>query len=106
MNPNRVYLVRRARFVPFGLQVAAVALAIVLSPWWLLSIPFVVIGSVCTAPNLNLINGLLSYLSMLAGFLLIRFHEPSGLAILAGIIPSFFGSALEMRIFAKPYDMK
>ena len=100
---SKVIMVRRARFVPTGLLVAAVVLGIVLSPWWLLSIPFVAIGALFTAPNLNLVNGMPSYLSMMAGFILMRFHQPSGLAVLAGVMASFYGSALEMRVFAKPY---
>ena len=96
-------MVRRARFVPVLLGVAAVVLGIFVSPWWLLSIPFIAIGNLFTAPNLNLINGLPSYLSIVAGLILMRFHEPSGLAVLAGAVASFYGSALEMRIFAKPY---
>jgi hypothetical protein len=100
---SKVIMVRRARFVPACLLVAAVVLGIVVSPWWLLSIPFVVIGALFTAPNLNLVNGMPSYLSMVAGFILMRFHQPSGLAVLAGVMASFYGSALEMRIFAKPY---
>ncbi len=103
MSTDKVITVRRARFVPFVLLVAAVVLAFVLSPWWLLSIPFVAVGTSFTALNLNLINGMPSYLSMVAGFILMRFHEPSGLAVLAGVMSSFYGSALEMRIFAKPY---
>jgi len=54
-----------------------------------------------TAPNLNLINGMPSYLSMLGGIALTQFHEPSGQAMLAGVVTSFFGSAIEMRYFAK-----
>ena len=96
-------MVRRARFVPIGLLVAALAAAMVVSPWWLLPIPFVAVGASFTAPNLNLVNGMPSYVSMVCGFIVLRFHEPSGLAILAGVIPSFYGSALEMRVFAKPY---
>jgi hypothetical protein len=92
MSADKVIMVRRA-----------VVLAVVVSPWWLLSIPFVAVGALFTAPNLNLINGMPSYLSMVAGFVLMRFHEPSGLAVLAGVMSSFYGSALEMRIFAKPY---
>lgn len=104
MSTGKVIMVRRARFVPICLFVAAVVLSIVVSPWWLLSIPFLAIGTLFTAPNLNLINGMPSYLSMVAGVILMRFHEPSGLAVLAGVLASFYGSALEMRIFAKPYD--
>ena len=103
MSTEKVIMVRRARFVPVGLFIAAVVLAFMVSPWWLLSIPFVAVGALFTAPNLNLVNGMPSYLSMVGGFVLMRFHEPSGLAILAGVMSSFYGSALEMRIFAKPY---
>lgn len=94
-------MVRRARFVPACLLVGGVVLGIVVSPWWLLSIPFVVIGALFTAPNLNLVNGLPSWLSILAGFILIAIHEPSGVAVIAGAWLSFIGSAIEMRLFAK-----
>ena len=96
-------MVRRARFVPVSLLVAAVVLAFANSLWWLLSIPFVAIGASFTAPNLNLVNGMPSYLSMLAGFSLMQYHPASGMAVLGGAAASFYGSALEMRIFAKPY---
>ncbi len=103
MGTEKVIMVRRARFVPVFLLIAAVLAAIFVSPWWLLSIPFVAVGNLFTAPNLNLINGMPSYLSMIAGFILMRFHQPAGLAVFAGAAASFYGSALEMRIFAKPY---
>ena len=103
MTIGKVIMVQRARFVPASLFVAAVVVGVAVSPWWLLSIPFVAIGALFTAPNLNLVNGMPSYLSMIAGFILMRFHAPSGMAVLAGAAASFYGSALEMRIFAKPY---
>ncbi len=103
MGTEKVFIVRRARFVPVLLLIAAVLAAVFVSPWWLLSIPFVAVGNLFTAPNLNLINGMPSYLSMIAGFILMRFHPPAGLAIFAGSAASFYASALEMRIFAKPY---
>mgnify|MGYP006445404047 CR=1 FL=1 len=96
-------MVRRARFVPMGLLIVALVAAMVVSPWWLLSIPFVAVGASFTAPNLNLVNGMPSYVSMVCGLIILRFHEPSGVAILAGVILSFYGSALEMRVFARPY---
>lgn len=102
MSTEKLYVVRGARFVPVCLFVAAIVLGIVVSPWWLLSIPFIAIGALFTAPNLNLIDGMPSYLSMLAGAILLPLHEPAGLAVLAGTMASFCGSALEMRIFAKP----
>jgi hypothetical protein len=96
-------MVRRARFVPACLLIGAVVLGVFSSPWCLLSIPAVAIGAAFTAPNLNLVNGLPSYLLMLAGFILFQFHEPSGGAVLAGVVSSFYGSAIEMRILAKPW---
>jgi hypothetical protein len=101
MGSDKVIVVRRARFVPVGLLITAVVLGIVASPWWLLSIPL--IGALFTTPNLNLVNGMPSYLAILAGIILIRFHAPSGSAVLVGTAASFYGSALETRIFAKPY---
>lgn len=96
-------MARRARFVPLILFAAAVVLGIVVSPWWLLSVPCVLLGSLFTAPNLNLINGMPSYLAMIAGFILMRYHHAAGLAVLAGTAAGFYLSALEMRIFAKRY---
>jgi hypothetical protein len=103
MDTEKVIMVRRARFIPVLLLAAAALAAVFVSPWWLLSIPFVAVGNLFTAPNLNLINGMPSYLSMIAGFILMRFHQPSGLAVCTGAAASFYLSALEMRIFAKPY---
>jgi len=103
MSTEKVILVRRARFVPLALCAAAIVLGIVSSPWWLLSVPCVLLGTIFTAPNLNLINGLPSYLTMVAGLVLMRYHHASGLAVVAGTAAGFYMSALEMRIFAKPY---
>jgi hypothetical protein len=103
MTANKVIMVRRARFVPACLLIAAVVLGIVVGPWWFLSIPFVVIGTLFTAPNLNLINGMPSYLAMLAGLILTHFHAPSGMAVFAGAAAGFYGAALELRVLAKPY---
>jgi hypothetical protein len=96
-------MVRRARFVPPVLCAAAVVLGVVASPWWLLSVPCVLLGTLFSAPNLNLINGMPSYLAMLAGLILMRYHHSSGLAVFAGTAASFYMCALEMRVFAKPY---
>lgn len=103
MSAEEGMMARRARFVPLILFAAAVVLGIVVSPWWLLSVPCVLLGSLFTAPNLNLINGMPSYLAMIAGFILMRYHHAAGLAVLAGTAAGFYLSALEMRIFAKRY---
>lgn len=83
--------------MPAGLCGVAVVLTIFASPWWLLFGPFVIIGRVFTAPNLNLANSLPSHASMVGGALLMKFHQAAGTAVLAGVIFSFYGSALEMR---------
>jgi hypothetical protein len=76
------------------------------SSWWLLAIPFVAIGWICAAPNLNLANGFLAYVSMIVGFILLKFHEPSAHAILTGAAAGYYLSALEMGLTAKPYITK
>ena len=93
---------RRARYVPAALVATALGLAALVSPWWLLSIPFILIGTLFTAPNLNLIDGSLSFLSMIGGFILLAFQGAAGLAVLTGVAASFLGSALEMFLTAKP----
>jgi hypothetical protein len=103
MSAEKVIMVRRARFAPLTMSVAAVVLGIVVSPWWLLSVPCVLLGTLFTAPNLNLINGMPSYLAMIGGLVLMRYHHAAGLAVAAGTAAGFFLSALEMRVFAKPY---
>lgn len=100
-NP-KWFIIKPARFVPASLTVAAIIAGFTFSPWCFLSIPFVLIGSAFTAPNLNLANGMPSYLCILAGWILVFLHQPSGLAILVGTMTGFYGSSLEMRIFAKP----
>ncbi|QQL44094.1 hypothetical protein [Sulfuriroseicoccus oceanibius] len=104
MTTEKIIMVRGARVVPVALLIAAILLSASRSPWWLLSIPFIWIGWICAAPNLNLANGLLAYLSMICGFVLMLFHEPSGAAIAGGAAASFYLCALEMRVTAKPYN--
>jgi hypothetical protein len=59
MSTEKVIKVRRAPFVPGCLLVAAMILGMVVSPWWLHSIPFVAIGAIFTAPDLNCSTGCL-----------------------------------------------
>ena len=101
---QKIIMVRRARVVPVLLAVGAVAIGITQSTWWFLSIPFIVVGWISAAPNLNLANGMLAYLSMVVGFVLFHFHKQSGLAVVAGAMGGFYLCAIEMRLTAKPYD--
>ncbi|MDD2238208.1 MAG: hypothetical protein PHG65_13470 [Kiritimatiellae bacterium] len=104
MKEQNVIMVRRARVVPILLAVAAVTMGITQSAWWFLSVPLVAVGWMCAAPNLNLADGMLAYLAIFTGFILLKFHEQSGLAVLAGAAVSFYLCAIEMRVTAKPYD--
>lgn len=104
MTTGKIIMVRRARIVPVALLVGATSIAISHLAWWLLSIPFIWIGWICAAPNLDLANGMLAYLSMIFGFVLMQIHAPSSAAIAAGAATSFYLCSFEMRITAKPYD--
>lgn len=104
MQEQKIIIVRRARVVPVLLAVAAVAMGVTQSAWWFLSLPFIAVGWICAAPNLNLANGMLAYLAMVAGFVLLHFHKESGLAVVAGAMAGFYLCAIEMRLTAKPYN--
>jgi hypothetical protein len=101
MTP-RCYLVPPARFAPAVLSVLAILAAWRESGWFLAALPFIYLGSVCAQPNLNLANGCLAYLAMLAGFATLTWFRPLGLAILAGAMSGFYVSALEKRIRMRP----
>ena len=103
MANQKIIMVRRARAAPVLLLLAAGYAGITQSYWWFLSIPFIAVGWVCAAQNLNLANGMLAYLSMVGGFILLHFHRPLGAAIALGTMAAFYLCAIEMRVTAKPY---
>jgi hypothetical protein len=106
MTHGKIIMVRSARLVPVLLLIAAIWMGCAMSGWWFLAIPFAGIGWICAAPNLNCANGMLAYLSMIGGFVLMGFHQPSGAAVVAGAMAGFYLCALEMRVTAKPYRMR
>jgi hypothetical protein len=101
MTP-RVFIVPPAIFAPAILVVIAIVAAVQESWWFLAAVPFVLLGSVCAQPNLNLANGCFAYLAMIVGFALTAFFRPVGLAILAGAMSGFYASALEKWIRMRP----
>ena len=103
MKEQKVITIRSARVVPLLLLVTAVCMGLTHSYWWFLSIPFVAIGWISAAPNLNLVNGMFAYLSMIGGFILLHFHEAAGASITLGAMASFYLCSIEMRVTAKPY---
>jgi len=99
---ERVYIVRRAVFAPAILSMIAIVAAFRGSWWFLVSLPFIWLGSVCAQPNLNLANGCLAYLAMIVGFVVAAFFRPVGNAIAAGAMSGFYFSALEKRLRMRP----
>lgn len=96
------YRLKPALVAPIVVCGVVIALAFVDSPWWLLSIPFAVYASLCAQPNLNLADGCLAYIAIMIGFGIMYFHRPSGSAICFGTLASFYLSAFEKRLTAKP----
>ena len=101
---GELVLVRGARFTPALLLVATTWLGVGSSAWSFLAIPFLAIGWIGASPNLNFADGMLSYLSMIGGLILLQVHEPSGAAVLGGTAAAFYLSSLEMRLTAQPWD--
>jgi hypothetical protein len=99
---ERVYLIPPAVFAPVTLTVAAIVASFVESWWFLTSLPFIWLGSICAAPNLNLANGCLAYLSIIFGFVVLAFFRPLGFAILVGAMAGFYASAAEKWIRMRP----
>ena len=101
MTP-RVYIVRPAVFAPVILSVVTIVASVQESWWFLASLPFVWLGSVCAQPNMNLANGCLAYLAMIVGFAVMAVYRPLGLSILAGAMSGFYVSAIEKWIRMRP----
>jgi hypothetical protein len=99
---SRAYIIRPAVFVPTILSVAAVVLAIHDSWWFLAALPFIWLGSICAQPNLNLANGCLAYVAIIAGFIMLALFRPLGIAIMAGAISGLYASAIEKWIRMSP----
>ena len=101
-----VYLVPRAIFAPACLTVVVLILGVVGSLWWLLALPFVILGSVCAAPNFNLADGFLALLAMVAGVVVFQVHETAGTAIVASTFVSWLLSSFEKQIRSVPMHHK
>ena len=75
------YRVHRAIYVPLLLAIGAAWLAIAVNPWALLAIPFIVLGSMCAAPNLNLADGFLAIFAMVLGLVAANCFRDAGSAV-------------------------
>jgi hypothetical protein len=97
-NPEQVYEVPRLVYTPVVLGFVVLVLNIFEYWWALAAAPFILLGCLCAAPNLNLANGCLAYLAMLVGLIVTPFHPPLGLAIFAGTAAGLYAGALEQNL--------
>lgn len=102
MMTPRVYIVRPAVFAPVILSLIAIVVSVQMSWWFLVSLPFIWLGSVSAQPNLNLAGGCLGYSAMIVGLVLLAMYRPLGTAILAGAMSGFYLSAIEKWIRMRP----
>ncbi len=100
--PQQWYRVYPAIVAPASLALAALVAAITVTWWWLAAIPFIWLGSICAQPNLNLADGCLTYLSIGAALIVLRFHPPLGHAILVGAIAGYVFAFAEKMIRMHP----
>lgn len=96
--PQPLFRVYPAVVAPASLSLAALVVAITVTWWWLAAIPFIWLGSICAQPNFNLADGCLTYLSVGAALIVLRFHPPLGHAILAGAIAGYLFAFAEKMI--------
>jgi hypothetical protein len=103
MTQQTVYRVYPAVVTPILLSCAAIGLAVFVNLWLLAALPFIFLGSVCSAPNLNLADGCLALVSVILGLIIAEwFIEPLGLAILTGSFTAWLVGAIEKRIRMEP----
>lgn len=109
-KPILYYQVRRPLKVPLSLTVIVFVCAPLIASWVLLAIPFIWLGAICAAPNLNLVDGWLAWVALLFGVTLFHFHQPNaGIPIVLGTGISYIFSSFQMYTTAVPiyeYDEK
>ncbi|MDB6132266.1 MAG: hypothetical protein JWM59_509 [Verrucomicrobiales bacterium] len=98
----QVYTIRPAVFAPVFLSLAAIGAAVLLSWWFLAALPFIWLGSVCAQPNLNLADGCLAYLAMIAGGLIAGWFRWPGIIVIAGTMSGYLLSVVEKRLRMRP----
>lgn len=87
---------------PLALSAAAIYFAAAESWYFAAAVPFVWIASVCAQPNLNLADGLLAYLSIVVGLIVMAFHQPLGEALVAGTLAGYVLSVIEKTARMRP----
>jgi hypothetical protein len=99
----RAYRVFPSVVAPIVLSGLAAYFGFTQDYWMLGSIPFIVLGSICAAPNLNLANGCLVMIAVLVGVAIAALGlRPLGQAIVAGSFAGWIAGAIEKRIWMRP----
>jgi len=91
-----------AIIVPIALSAVAIWLSLTRTAWTLIALPFILLGSVCAAPNFNLADGFIALIAMMAGMILLWVHPFSGEPVCMGSFFSWTLSSVEKRIRAVP----
>jgi len=106
-NKPTSYLVPRAVITPVVLSLVAIFLAYNENVWVALSIPFIVLGSLCSAPNLNLADGFFAWVAIILGWVLSHYYPEPALPIIIGTFLGWCISSFEMKLRAVPvYDVQ
>lgn len=98
----QAYLIRPSVIAPLVTSATLGVFAFTWSVWWLVGIPFAILGTICGQPNLNLADGCLAWFAGLAGVVITAFHRDCGTAIAVSSIGGLILGAIEKTIFAVP----
>jgi len=98
-----LFRVPRAVWVPGCLSFAALLLAVILSPWALLGIPFVWLGAWCSAPNMNLADGFLAMVAIFVGLMVAPFTH-WGFVVFISTFTSWVLGGFERGMRAYPVE--
>lgn len=87
---------------PIALSGRAVYFGLTCDYWIFAAIPFIVLGSVCPTPNLNLADGCLVTIAIQVEVAAALLFRPLGVAIVMGSSTGWLGGAVEKRIRMRP----
>jgi hypothetical protein len=100
--PQRLFLVPPSVIAPLVLSGVAISLGVAFDEWVLGAIPFVLLGSFCSAPNLNLADGCLVVLAVLVGCAIaasVSLHF--GAVMIIGTVAGWIFGAVEKNLRMK-----
>jgi hypothetical protein len=99
---EKVYRVFPSVIAPIVLGLTAAYFEVTYDYWVLCAIPFIVLGSICAAPNLNLADGFLVIVFVLLGIVVSIWRSRLGNAMVFGSMAGSIGGAIEKRIRMRP----